>query len=238
MSHALVQTQAPAVLSGYDRLPFLESLPPRVRAATLDRAVTRRLKRGQAAFWQGERGKLLPLVLQGHAKLIRNTPEGREVVVDFAGPGAPICWPEILGDAPLTLSLIAVEDCIVSFLPIAPVRHCISSDVRTALGYAELVSGQHRELLEQLSATRAASVPARLGGLLMFLLERRGDDKSGNIPIRLSRQDLADAAGTTVETVIRLMRKWEKAGVLETHRDGIQILDRGVLSGASDGDYS
>ncbi|MCO4773055.1 MAG: Crp/Fnr family transcriptional regulator [Deltaproteobacteria bacterium] len=236
MAHALEQTRPFPPASGYDKLPFLEALPPRVRAATLDRAVTRRLKRGQAAFWQGEKIRLLPVVLEGHAKLIRNTAGGREVVIDFAGPGTPICWPEILGDAPLTLSFVAVEDCIISFLPIAPVRHCVSSDVRSSLAYAELVTTAHREMLQQLSATRAASVPARLGGLLMFLLERRGDMTTGWIPIRLSRQDLADAAGTTVETVIRLMRKWEKAGVLETHRAGVRILDQMVLTGAADGE--
>ena len=29
---------------------------------------------------------------------------------------------------------------------------------------------------------------------------------------------------------------WEKAGVLETHRDGVRILEQAVLSGAADGD--
>jgi len=238
MAHALNQTRPFPPATGYDRLPFLDALPDRVRSATLDRSITRRLKRGQAAFWQGERQTRLPMVLEGHGKLIRNTAEGREVVIDFAGPGMPICWPEILGDAALSLSFVAVEDCLISFLPIAPVRHCISSDVRTALAYAELVTHERREFLQQLSATRAASVPARLGGLLLFLLERRGDAHTGLIPIRLSRQDLADAAGTTVETVIRLMRKWEKAGVLETHRDGIQILSSSVLAGSANGDPS
>ena len=233
MAHALAQTASPS--TGYEKLRFIAALPTRVRAAAVDRAITRKLSRGTAVFWQGERLRMLPVVLSGHGKLMRNTPGGREVVVDFVGPGGAPCWPEILGDAPLPVSFIAVEKCEVGFLPIAPVRHCISTDIRSALAYADMVSSDHRNLLQQLTETRAPSVPARLAGLLLFLLERRGDVASGWIPIRLSRQDLADAAGTTVETAIRLMRKWEKAELVETMRDGVLIKDLNRFRNVADG---
>ena len=236
MAHALAQTSTTP--SGYDKLRLLNALPSRVRAAAVDRAITRKLNRGTAVFWQGERLRMLPVVLEGHGKLMRNTPGGREVVVDFVGPGGAPCWAEILGDAPLPVSFIAVEKCTVAFLPIAPVRHCISTDIRSALAYADMVSSDHRNLLQQLTETRAPSVPARLAGLLLFLLERRGDMSTGWIPIRLSRQDLADAAGTTVETAIRLMRKWEKADLVETHREGVLIKDLNRFRDVADGSDS
>lgn len=234
MAHALATQPCPAP-TGFDQLSLVASLPGRVRAAAIDRSVTRTLSRGTAVFWQGEHLRLLPVVLEGHGKLVRNTAGGREVVVDFVGPGGAPCWPEILGAAPLPVSFIAVEPCMVGFLPIAPICHCISSDVRSALAYADLVSSDHRALLHQLTETRAPSVPARLAGLLLFLLDRRGDASAGWIPIRLSRQDLADAAGTTVETAIRLMRKWEKAELLETHREGVLIRDVARFRDVADG---
>ena len=235
MAAALARSHVPTVADGYARLPFLGQLPDRVREAVLDRAVTRTLTRGSAAFWQGESMRLLPVVLAGHGKLMRNSAAGREVVMDFVGPGAAPCWAEILGDSVVPMSFVAVEDCVVAFLPLAPIRHCISTDVRSTLAYAELIASDHRVLTQQLSETRAPSVPARLGGLLLYLLDRRSEPGSRWIPIRLTRQDLADAAGTTVETAIRLMRKWEKAGLLETRRDGIHIKDLDGLREVADG---
>ena len=53
------------------------------------------------------------------------------------------------------------------------------------------------------------------------------------LPIRLSRQELADLAGTTLETAIRIFSRWHKAGVLETVADGFLLLDRAALERAN-----
>jgi CRP/FNR family transcriptional regulator len=49
------------------------------------------------------------------------------------------------------------------------------------------------------------------------------------IPIALSRQDLADLTGTTIETCIRVMSRWGKEGVVQTAKDGFLLADRAAL---------
>jgi CRP-like cAMP-binding protein len=49
------------------------------------------------------------------------------------------------------------------------------------------------------------------------------------IPMALSRQELADFMGTTVETSIRIMSRWGKQDLVHTERDGFVILDRPAL---------
>jgi len=49
------------------------------------------------------------------------------------------------------------------------------------------------------------------------------------IPTPLSRQDLADLTATTVETCIRIMSRWGKAGIVRTEKDGFVVLDPKVL---------
>jgi CRP/FNR family transcriptional regulator len=51
----------------------------------------------------------------------------------------------------------------------------------------------------------------------------------------LSRQELADLTGTTIETCIRLMSRWGKEGVLETERDGFVLIDRSALEALTQG---
>jgi CRP/FNR family transcriptional regulator len=45
------------------------------------------------------------------------------------------------------------------------------------------------------------------------------------ITVPLSRQDVADMAGTVVETAIRTMSKFQKQGLIETREGHIVLLD-------------
>ena len=45
------------------------------------------------------------------------------------------------------------------------------------------------------------------------------------VPLPLSRQEIADLVGTTIETAIRVMSRWQKEGVVETDKKGFRIAD-------------
>ena len=49
------------------------------------------------------------------------------------------------------------------------------------------------------------------------------------VALPLSRQELADMTGTTIETAIRIMSRWGKEDVLRTEKDGFVILKREEL---------
>ena len=46
------------------------------------------------------------------------------------------------------------------------------------------------------------------------------------IPLSLSRQELADMTGTTIETCIRIMSRWGKEGIVRTEKDGFVLVSR------------
>jgi CRP/FNR family transcriptional regulator len=75
-------------------------------------------------------------------------------------------------------------------------------------------------------------VEYRIAHLLLKLADRIGEKGSGDeitIPILLSRQDIADLVGTTVETAIRVMSRWRKMGIVTNDKRGILIRDRDTL---------
>ena len=49
------------------------------------------------------------------------------------------------------------------------------------------------------------------------------------VPMPLARQELADLTGTTIETAIRIMSRWQKEHVLLTEKDGFVVIDRDAL---------
>jgi CRP/FNR family transcriptional regulator len=69
--------------------------------------------------------------------------------------------------------------------------------------------------------------------ILLKLADRVGrPDPAGTlITIPLSRQDLADMSGTTLETAIRTLSRFSQQGLIKTQRGGyLLILDREKLS--------
>jgi CRP/FNR family transcriptional regulator len=66
----------------------------------------------------------------------------------------------------------------------------------------------------------------------LIMMNKRLADMTGSVEVRdgetfislaLARQELADLLGTTLETTIRLMSRWQKECVVLTERDGFVI---------------
>jgi len=54
-------------------------------------------------------------------------------------------------------------------------------------------------------------------------------DEGTFVAMPLSRQELADLTGTTIETAIRIMSRWGKQRIVLTKKDGFLLLDRKAL---------
>ena len=93
------------------------------------------------------------------------------------------------------------------------------------------------ELAQRIPEVAGARVETRFAHLFLKLADRVGRPRGPSvfIPIVLSRQELADLTGTTMETCIRLMSRWGKQGVLETERDGFVLKDRSALEALTRG---
>jgi CRP/FNR family transcriptional regulator len=87
------------------------------------------------------------------------------------------------------------------------------------------------ELTNRLAELTGGRIDARFARLFMKLASETGRAERGGtfIPIALSRQELADMTGTTVETCIRIMSRWNKEAIVRTEKDGFVVLDRAGL---------
>jgi CRP-like cAMP-binding protein len=60
-------------------------------------------------------------------------------------------------------------------------------------------------------------------------------ERSGTfVPLSLSRQELADMTGTTIETCIRIMSRWGKQNIVRTEKDGFVVLNKIALEGVGE----
>ena len=92
-------------------------------------------------------------------------------------------------------------------------------------------------MLNKRMADMTGSVEARAARLFLTLAERGGAEREGKtfIPLALSRQEIADLIGTTLESAIRLMSRWQKDELVLTEKDGFVIASAEALKAAAEG---
>ena len=74
-------------------------------------------------------------------------------------------------------------------------------------------------------------LPVQCGSHRMDLADQTGRATSEGVEIGypLSRQDIAEIAGTDLYTVSRILRRWAVQGFVSANRLHVVLLDRGVL---------
>ena len=87
------------------------------------------------------------------------------------------------------------------------------------------------ELTQKLAQLSSGGVEYRVAALFLRLAEKLGEKKGNQvvIPLSLSRQDIADMVGTTIETAIRIMSRWSRDGLVRTERASFVIESMAAL---------
>jgi CRP/FNR family transcriptional regulator len=171
-------------------------------------------------FHEGDPATYLRIVQYGRVKLFKASTSGREFVPHIAGPGNTLNIAALFGDKPHFLSAQCIEDtsilCVgredfLSFLNEYP------SVARRIIGILGEVINLTNEKIIDLLVER---VDLRVTNVLFMLSSKFGTTLS------LTCSDIADLAGTTTESTIRVISKLRKAGILRSHRQKIVVLDQ------------
>ncbi|MGC4084322.1 MAG: Crp/Fnr family transcriptional regulator [Vicinamibacterales bacterium] len=87
------------------------------------------------------------------------------------------------------------------------------------------------ELTKRLAELSGGRVEARFARLFLKLAQDIGrpHPSGSHVALPLSRQELADMTGTTIETCIRIMSRWGKDDIVRTEKDGFIVVDTPTL---------
>jgi CRP/FNR family transcriptional regulator len=194
-------------------------------------ATVRSYEKGVLLFQEGDPSDHLYTVVSGRVKVFKTTARGSDVILEIFGPGDPVGAVAVYESRAYPASAVTLEATSCLLIP----RQAFFSLLET---YPTMVRGlliglTHRlvELTTRLAELSGGRVEARLARFLLKLAGDMGQRRPDGIfiPLALSRQELADMIGTTIETSIRIMSRWSKENVVRTEKDGFLVLDRAAL---------
>ena len=215
---------------------FADVEPARVRhLASI--ATSQSYRRGEHLWRAGDEPRALMVVRSGLVKLVRAAPHGRSAICGLFGAGSAIGELALIKGIPFPTSTVAATASVtVACIPRAEALEALRRDAALSLNLLCSLETRLALLHDKIDVLSAGSVEARLATLLLKFYEQLGDDfddGTSRIPVPLSRQELADSVSTSFETVIRVVARWERAGVLTTDPDGFTLKDMAVLRHAS-----
>jgi CRP/FNR family transcriptional regulator len=187
--------------------------------------------KGALLFSEGDASDVLYTVVSGRVKVFKTTPRGSDVILELFGPGDPVGAVAVYESRAYPATAVALEPTTCLAIP----RHAFFALLEA---YPTMVRGlltglTHRlmELTNRLTELSGGRVEARLARFFLKLATDMGQPQPEGtfIPLTLSRQEIADMIGTTIETSIRIMSRWGKDNLVRTEKDGFVVLDRPAL---------
>jgi CRP-like cAMP-binding protein len=222
-----------------DELMRASSLYRRLSAEDRARLVgvtsVRSYGKGEAIFREGDPSEMFFTVASGRVKIIKALPNGREVLLETFGPGDPFGAVAAYDGRPFPASAIAIEPTSALLLPRHEFFALLERHPTLVRGLLSGLTQRLVELTARLGELSGGRVETRLARLLLKLADTNGRPERGGIfiPLALSRQELADMTGTTIESCIRVMSRWAKEDIVRTEREGFVVVDRAALEDAA-----
>lgn len=216
---------------------LLRKAPLYVRLSEADRrrlaevASVRHYRKGQLLFAEGDPPEHLFNVALGRVKIVKMLPGGREMILELLGAGDPVGAIAVYEERPYPASAVALEDVTCVLVRRGALFALLESCPTLARGLLAGLSMRLVQLTQRLGEVAGGRVEARFAQLFLKLADRLGQPRAQGtfVPLPLSRQDLADLTGTTIETSIRIMSRWGKDELVHTDRSGFLIPARAKL---------
>jgi len=199
----------------------------------------RRLQRGQLLYRAGDRLRNIYFVKFGTLKMRAVLAQGDEQIIAFPMENEPLGLDGVALNQH-TCDAVAIEDSLVCNIPVRRIQvSCMRSPlhqqfVNTLLGH-EINREQH--LLLMLGKMNSQ---ARLAAFLLDISRRRAaNGRRGDIfDLNMTRQDIGNHLGMTLETVSRLLSRLKSTRVLAIDQRQVCILDQPRLRELAEGRHA
>ena len=196
-----------------DHVPLLNILSAQDRQRILRQLSETRYGKDDFIFREGDPTEYFHIVKEGTVKCIKSTPEGKECTLKMLMPGDLFCCDAAAFDGsshPGTAQPMGN----VSILRMHRKAYfeMLRRNPDAAMEVIKYLGNRLNEAQEKAKILALDRADQRLAALLADLATRNGisEPQGVRLPMRLTRQDMANMIGATTETVIRIMSRFKR----------------------------
>jgi CRP/FNR family transcriptional regulator len=211
------QRHADRIMAAIRSLPVFRGLTPEDQQRLARLATLRDFKRGETLWEEGDPAEFLTVIVRGRVKIVRHTDPG-DVILELFGEGEPVGAIAVYNYIPYPASAVCLEPTTLLMLPRRDYFELLDRNPDFARAIIRELTKLTLALTRKLEEMRGQRVEVRIAQLFLTLAARMGRPcpEGTEIALQLSRQEVADLVGTTVESAIRVLSRWGREGLLVT----------------------
>jgi CRP/FNR family transcriptional regulator len=170
---------------------------------------------------QGSRITDIPLVVSGLAKVSREMRKGKNLILRIAQPGQFLGLSSVLASENYEYTVTALETTTIRFIKLETFKRIMESNSLFACEIATTISRNNLYHISRLSSLLSKQLPGRVADIILYFSEELY--KSDKFTIPLTRQELAELAGTTKESLIRTLSEFKHDKIIDMNRNFFSI---------------
>jgi len=192
-------------------------------------AVERSFQPDEFIFWEDDEPDYFYVIAKGRIKVVKHSSSGKEFIIAFFGPGEMFGEVAVFEGKPYPASAQTISASKVLGIKRQNFLDFLATHPQVALRIINILGGRLRDAQGRLKDLAGERVEQRLARILLMLASRMGNT------LPFTRQELADMAGMTTETAIRLTSQFRERGIIRSFRGQLIILDEVKLRALAEG---
>jgi CRP-like cAMP-binding protein len=218
-------------------LPLFAGLTPAELDDVLRGAHAVHYDKNGVVFEEGQEATSFFVLLHGHVRATKATPDGQQVVVRYVAPGEVFGVAMAIGLARYPATATAADDSVALVWPAALLPRLVQQYPALATNTLQTVGSRLQDTHTRVVEMSTEQVERRIAHTLLRLAQQAGRkvDTGVEIDFPISRQDIAEMTGTTLHTVSRILSAWEQQGLVDGGRQRIVVRDPKKLFALAEG---
>jgi CRP/FNR family cyclic AMP-dependent transcriptional regulator len=180
-------------------------------------------------FRQGDTSRELYLVMRGKVRIFRISPSGAETTIAIYSTGSLVGEFAVVDSEPRSATAKAIEAADLLVMPQDKFLRHLRQMPDLALGMTRLLASRVRWTAAYAETIAQYDAAGRLLHILLLYNEQFGQEEEAGkryvLDLALNQTDLASLVGARREWVNRLLRDWQKRGIVAYEAGKIIILD-------------
>ncbi|HWE32498.1 MAG TPA: Crp/Fnr family transcriptional regulator [Solirubrobacteraceae bacterium] len=224
-------TSAADTIELLHRVPVFSALGEDELARVADVTVPRRFEAGEVVFRERDQSDTCYIVRSGHARAVRDHPDGRSITLARFGPGDIFGELAMFDDERRSATVEAIERTEAIAILGGDMRRLLKQHPDIAVKLLQALGRRLRETNERLARQSFQTVQSRVAAVLAQLVaaERAEGAVGGDVLITSTQADLAQLAGSSRESASRFLAVLERAGIISQGRGKLVVHDPAAL---------
>lgn len=214
-------------LQGVQQLLEMHSGDNDLQTLTTGRNTNHYVKK-QLIYSEGNHPNRLYYIIKGKVKTYKTNEDGKELVVDLFSDGDFVGHTALLEKSVYKDTAEALTDTEVALIPREDFDELIDRNPQVARKFIQLLAKNITEKEQQLLSLAYNSLRRKVADALLLIQAKYNTQETG-LPINMSRETLANVAGTATESLIRTLSDFKNEKLIDIVDGNITILNQKKL---------